>query len=221
MHAKRGTRLLIVADVRLYREGLAQLLAREDDVCVVAIAANHADALTQLQSRPADVVLVDMAMAESLNTVAAIAARAPDVKVVALAVPDVGRDVIACAEAGAAAYVPRDGSLRDLLDAVRGIARGEVRCSPRIAGSLIQRLAALAAERPGARATALLTARELQIVRLISEGSSNKDIAMTLGIGLPTVKNHVHHVLEKLGVRRRAEVTASYREAPGHLLPSA
>lgn len=210
------TRLLIVTDVRLYREGLAQILSRKESLRVVGTAGTMSDALDRLRSDPADVVLVDMAMPEGLDTVRMIAARAPDVKVVGLAVPEVGRDVIACAEAGAAAYVPRDGSLRDLIDAIRGAAQGEARSTPRVVGSLLQRLAALAAERSGGRAGAPLTARERQILRLIGEGCTNKEIAAALSIGVPTVKNHVHNILEKLRVRRRADAAAFYRRAPDH-----
>src|SRR4051812_49062197 len=118
-------RLFIVADVRLYREGLAELLGRDGAFRLCATAASRAEALEKLPEYPADVVLVDMVMPEALETLCAILARAPDVKVVALAIGEVGTDVIACAEAGAVAYVSRDGSFKDLVAAIHGAARGE------------------------------------------------------------------------------------------------
>jgi DNA-binding NarL/FixJ family response regulator len=212
------TRLLVVTDVRLFREGLAQVLDAEEGLRITGTAASRLEALGQLEAAVADIVLVDMAMAESVDTVCAIVARAPDVKVIALAVPEVDQHIIACAEAGAVAYVPRDGSLRDLIDAIHGVVRGEAQSSPRIVGSLLRRLAALAAERSGGRAGVPLTARELQIVRLLGEGATNKDLANALNIGLATVKNHVHHILAKLHVKRRGEAAASYRRSSGQRL---
>jgi DNA-binding NarL/FixJ family response regulator len=203
-----ATRLLIIAEVRLYREGLAQILGREQGVQVVSTAASRQDALSVIDRSEADIALVDMAMKESVETICAIVARAPDVKVIALAVPETDQAVIACAEAGAVAYVPREGSVRDLVVAVRGVARGEAQSSPHIVGSLLRRLAVLATERSGGRGGAPLTPRELQIVRLIERGYSNKDIAVALRIAVATVKNHVHHILEKTQVRRRVDAVA-------------
>jgi DNA-binding NarL/FixJ family response regulator len=109
--------------------------------------------------------------------------------------------------------VAREGSVHDLVDAVERAARGELQCSPQVAGTLIRRLAWRAA----AGATLIpspLTARESEIVRLIDEGLSNKEIAVRLGIEVATVKNHVHNLLEKLRVRRRSEAAARLRVLP-------
>jgi DNA-binding NarL/FixJ family response regulator len=96
--------------------------------------------------------------------------------------------------------------------AIKAAARGEVHCSPKIAGSLFRRIAALSTERSGRAAAGALTAREAQILKLVQEGMSNKMISRTLGIELPTVKNHVHSILVKLGVHRRAEaISLMYR----------
>ena len=104
---------------------------------------------------------------------------------------------------GIAGYVTRDASLADMLLAVEATARGEVHCSPKIAGSLFRRIAAL--PRNGPPPPTSLTARESQILRLLQQGMSNKMISRSLGIELPTVKNHVHSILAKLGIHRRTE----------------
>jgi DNA-binding NarL/FixJ family response regulator len=107
-------------------------------------------------------------------------------------------------------YVPRDASADELVRTVRSVARGELPCSPRIAAMLFRELATMDAAVP-APALASLTYREREVVALVDRGLSNKEIAAELGIELPTVKNHVHRVLEKLDVRGRSAAAARMR----------
>jgi len=206
----RMVRLLIVSDIRLYREGLARVLAANGRLVVVDAVASVEEALALLVHRRADVVLLDAASHEALQGACAIRESFPDATVVAMGVTNAEGDVIACAEAGVAGYVLRDGSVEDLVVAVESAARGELRCSPRMAGALLRRLAGLAGERP-APDDARLTRRELEIARMIDAGLANKEIATQLHIEVATVKNHVHHLIEKLGVRRRGEAAAKLR----------
>jgi two-component system, NarL family, nitrate/nitrite response regulator NarL len=202
------TRVLILAEVGVYRDGLARLLARDRRFEVVGVAAGVREALAVLDEVGPDVVLLDMPAGAS--AVRALVAAAPQVKVVVLAVPEVERDVLVFAEAGAAGYVAREGSIEDLVAAVESVSRGEVLCSPEIAATLLRRVGALARERAEPIA-GRLTARQLEVLRLIEEGRSNKEIARALSIELPTVKNHVHSILEKLNVHRRTEAAARAR----------
>jgi two-component system, NarL family, nitrate/nitrite response regulator NarL len=203
------TRIFIVADIRLYREGLARCLGENYDV--VGAASDGRDAVQGVSELRPELVLLDMAMLESAGTVRAIGELAPEVRVVALAVPETEGHVLACAEAGISGYVPREASLGDLVATIDSIASGEVVCSPRIVAGLFRRVARLAAERPPDSPHTLLTNREAQIVALIDEGLSNKEIARRLFIEVATVKNHVHNILEKLQVHRRAEAAATVR----------
>ncbi|HEX6228839.1 MAG TPA: response regulator transcription factor [Solirubrobacterales bacterium] len=124
--------------------------------------------------------------------------------------------VIRCAEAGVAGYVPHDATLEQLIEVLDAALRDEVVCSPRLAGTLLRRVGALAREiGPAGGSDVRLTARETQIVALIDEGLSNKEIAARLQIGTPTVKNHVHHILEKVGASRRGEAAARVRALRG------
>jgi DNA-binding NarL/FixJ family response regulator len=202
----RAIRVLIVADTRLYREALSEMLRRRDGFAVAGATASSREALSDLQRFAPDVVVIDMATPESLAAVRELHRSAPGVCVVALGVTELEDDVLRCAEAGAAGYVTREASLEDLLAAIKDAARGELQCSPRIAGRLLRRLAALAADRPWTPSVARLTAREWDIVRLIEANLSNKQIADRLGIEVATVKNHVHNLLEKLNVHRRTDV---------------
>jgi two-component system nitrate/nitrite response regulator NarL len=210
------TRVLILTEVGVYRDGLARLLTRDRRFEVVGVAAGVKEALAALEEVGPDIVLLDMPAPAGANAVRALLAAAPQVKVVALAVPEVERDVLAFAEAGAAGYVAREGSMEDLVAVVESVSRGEVLCSPGIAATLLRRVGALARERANEPIDGRLTARELDVLRLIEEGRSNKEIARALSIALPTVKNHVHSILEKLNVHRRTEAAARARR---HGLP--
>jgi two-component system nitrate/nitrite response regulator NarL len=198
-------RILIVAGIRLYREGLAQLLSHREELNVIGTRSEGRDALASLTEIATDVVLLDMATPDSRTTAREIRLMTPTIPLVAIGIEDSDVDVLNCAELGAAAYVTREGSLDELIAAVHGAAKGELICSPRRAGTLIRRLATLAGERELELPRAKLTRREREIAALIQQGLSNKEIAIRLSIEVATVKNHVHNVLEKLKIHRRAE----------------
>ena len=208
-------RVAIVADIRLYREGLARVLERQPNISVVATAATGDGSLAPLAQLAPDLVLIDMAMADSLAAIQRVTVTAPGAKVVSLSVRDGqdDRDVLASAEAGAIAYVPREASLEDLVAVIECAVRGEAVCSPRVAGALLRRIAALATDGRSDRVPAHLTNREREIMGLIDEGLSNKEIAKRLRIEVATVKNHVHNILEKLQVHRRGEAAARVRDS--------
>ena len=162
-----------------------------------------------------DIVLLDAAMREGLDTAADIVSSAPHVKVVAIALDETPHAVLEWAEVGALGYVPRDASLADLIATIERTARGELQCSAQVAAGMIRRvwaLAKVAGDRLAGVGTAQLTPREREIMRLIDQGMSNKDIARHLGIGVATAKSHVHHILEKLQVRGRSQAAARLRQ---------
>ena len=200
------TSVLIVVDVRLYREGLAASLGVSPQLAVVGTCATRGEALERVQQIHPDVVLLDVAMRESLDLIRALRTDAPRCKVLAFAVEETAADIIECAEAGAAGYVTADASIDDLVTAIDRIARAELVCSPQIAAQLFGRISERG-ERP-AFETAALTVRERQVLTCIRQGKSNTDIGQKLNIADPTVKTHVHHLLEKLDVTSRAQAAA-------------
>jgi two-component system, NarL family, nitrate/nitrite response regulator NarL len=204
-------RVFIVAEVNLYREGLADALGRRDGISVVGTAASTPDALAEMVQLRPDIVLLEVGPSGP-EALALAAAALPGIKIVALAIRELEQDVIACVEAGACAYVTRDASIDHLVRMLECVARGEAICPPHIVGSVLRRLTALAATRPTGRRHHGLTHRELEVVVLIDGGLSNKQIASRLHVELSTVKNHVHHILEKLEVRRRVDAPARLRE---------
>lgn len=208
-------RVLLIVRVRLYREGLERALAGADDVVVVGSAADLSEGIALVRATRPEAAILDVVEPGTRRAIRRLAAAVPTVPIVALAVDDNATEALALVEAGAGGYVSRDASLSDLIGTVVSTARGEMRCNPRMAAALARRLQVLAADAEPPPPTASLTAREREILALIDDGLANKEIARRLHIELPTVKNHVHHILEKLGVRRRADAAACVRARAG------
>jgi two-component system, NarL family, nitrate/nitrite response regulator NarL len=205
-------RVLVASHIRLYREGLERVLRESPEFALIGTACSAAEAVEQTHRLGADVALLDMAMNGAFSVAKEVARGGGHSKIVALGMPEDETQVLSCAQIGIAGYVTRDGSVEDVVAAIKAAARGEVHCSPKIAGSLFRRIAALSTGRTARPAPGALTAREAQILKLVQEGMSNKMISRTLGIELPTVKNHVHSILVKLGIHRRAEaISLLYR----------
>jgi two-component system, NarL family, nitrate/nitrite response regulator NarL len=206
-------RVFVVCGVRLYREGLAESLRRRG-LEVVGLApdpARVAGAITELEKAP-NVVLLELAEARAVEAATEMLEHHPELTVLAIAVPDQERAVIACAEAGVAGFLTIESPIDDLVTALRSVARGDLIVSPSMAAALLRRVNTLARHLTRVQpADAPLTAREREVVALIDEGLSNKQIAEQLGIEASTVKNHVHNILEKLGVNRRSEAAARVR----------
>ena len=206
-------RVLVSAHVRLYREALAELLGREDDFAVVGAVGGGSDTLAAVRTLEPDVVVVDLDHGAGAEPIRELAG-APDTKLIGLIASDEDEDVIAYAEAGLAGFVNPDDSATDLAETIRAAARDEFECSPRTAGTLLRHVAELASGRGnGGAQQAPLTGREQEVILLLDEGLSNKQIADRLHIELATVKHHVHHILEKLEAKRRSEAVARARHA--------
>ena len=203
--------IALLGDVRLNREGLAALLSRDGRVQVAA-ATPTAHGIPPAGSA-VDVIVVDTGADAESQAVRDVVDNAP-VPVVALGAPDDEQDVIAFAELGVVGFVEREAELDELVASVECAARGEASFPPRIATTLLRRISSLAMRRASPEPTSL-TARERQIVQLIAEGLSNKEIGTRLFIEVATVKNHVHNILEKLQVKRRDDAVARLRLVEG------
>ena len=204
--------ILIVSDICLYREGLERVLSEDQRLTVIGTAASSDEAISKVTALKPDIVLLDTTMKDHCAIIRQLVATAPDTRIVALTVPEDPTEVLACAEAGISGYVTRGGSLEELVQSVAAAAAGELQCSPSVAGRLLQRLRALAAEHSETVPLPLiLTTRELRILELVEKGLPNKEIAHALNIEVGTVKNHVHHILQKLHVHHRGEAAALKR----------
>ncbi|HEY9519482.1 MAG TPA: response regulator transcription factor [Gemmatimonadales bacterium] len=204
--------VLIIGDVRLYCDGLAHLIRRDGRMDVVGPAYDAETGIATLRATNAAAVLIDLAIPGAMNLIRACTEVPHRPPIVALSVPESEFDIILCAEAGVSGYVARDADLDQLVETILTTLGNGVRCPPRVAMALLRRVATLAPDRSRAPG---LTRREREVLGLIDSGLSNKEIARRLGIELSTAKNHVHHILEKLGVGRRIEALMRHRGPSG------
>ena len=202
-------RALIVSPTRLLCEGLSHRLSGHRTIFVVAAVTNGTDACNLARQIHPNVVLLDASTREFLYLVP-VFRELGVLHVVAFAVGEQEADAIMCAQAGVSAFVDRGASLDELVDAVTACGRGEMSISPRLAALLFRKVGQLSNDLSGST-DATLTSREAEILSLLQQGLSNKEIAGRLGIRVPTVKNHVHRLLEKLGVHRRTQAAALVR----------
>ncbi len=208
-------RVLIVSESQLHREGLALRLSVEPVIAAVGSADSIDGAVAIARDGQVDIVLIDAAPTrENRRDLVSAVGAAPDVRFVTLASARSDDEVVGWADAGASGIVDRMGSPEELTVVLEAVMRGELLCSPRIAGALLRHVRALGhvrtlgRERGPVDADARLTQRESDVLSLISRGMTNKQIARHLQLQLPTVKNHVHNIFEKLGVHSRAEAVA-------------
>ena len=208
-------RVLLVDDQALFREALGTLLAVREEIEVVGEAADGHQALRQAAALTPDVVLMDLRM-PVLDGIAAtrrLRADQPDVRVLALTTFDDDDEVFAALRAGAVGYLLKDVSSERLVEAVLAAARGDSVLQPSVAAKVVARLAQLedSAAPPAQPLVVPLTDRELEVVRLLAQGRSNREIAGALFLAEGTVKNHVTNVLAKLEARDRTQAALRAR----------
>jgi two-component system nitrate/nitrite response regulator NarL len=196
-------RVVVVAHARVHREAFEEAIGRRRWVKVVHALAPH-DLLGGYSPVNVDVVIVDVAEVGGLESLADVVTAVGGLPVIAVGVPPRESAVVACAEAGAVGLVPEDGSFNEVLRTAADIASSTAPHATRVAEILLRRLRSTAQELSGPRAHGL-TRREREVLGLIAEDLSNKEIATTLHLSVPTVKNHVRSILKKLAMRRRAE----------------
>ena len=196
-------RLLIVDDHPVVRDGLKGMFAVEVGIEVVGEAANGPEAVARTLAHDPDVVLLDLRMpgGDGVSAIRALAERGARARVLVLTTYDDDRDVLAAIDAGATGYLLKDAPRDELFRAVRAAARGETVLSPSVATQLVGRV-----RNPHWNP---LTPRELEILRLVADGASNRQAARQLFISEATVKTHLLHTYEKLGVNDRAAAVAA------------
>jgi len=195
-------RLLIVDDHPVVRGGLRGIFAGDPSFEVVGEAANGAEAITRASALNADVVLMDLRMPEmsGVEAIRRLRESAPSVRVLVLTTYDTDDDVLPAIEAGATGYLLKDAPREELIRAVHAAFQGDAVLSPSVARRLVGQV-----RQPTQDA---LSQRELDVLRLIAAGEGNREAAAKLFISESTVKTHLLHIYEKLGVRDRAAAVA-------------
>ena len=200
-------RVLLADDHKMMRDGLRALLERQPAMEIVGEASTGYEVLTQAERLQPDVVVMDVTMPE-LNGVEAtrrlVAAR-PGIKVVALSVHTDRRYMMAMFEAGAMAYVPKNVAFEELAQAIHAVMQGQRYLSPAVTGAVIEGY--LRKSTPAAAPGTSLSPREREVLQLLAEGNSSKDIASRLSLSVATVETHRRQIAAKLDIHSVAELT--------------
>ena len=199
-------RVLVYSPVRLFGEGIGVFLKQNEHIEAVLVEYNAVGLDTRVAEFRADLALFDVTTFDVMPVARIVKAQCPNITTVAVAVAEVAEKVIACADAGFAAYIPRSASAPEMMAIMDLAALGETVCDRRIARSLFEELAR---RRPTAAQPLhdiKLTAREMEIANMMWHGLSNKEIAKELQLSVATIKNYVHSILEKLQLKRRSQV---------------
>jgi two-component system NarL family response regulator len=202
-------RVLIADDQALFRRGLFVVLAGEERIKVVAEADNGEDAVARAEQLAPDVVLMDVRMPRLSGIEAARQVRdlVPTTKILMLTVSDEEDDLYEAIKAGANGYLLKEISVEEVAEAIRAVVQGQSLISPSMASKLLNEFNALArrAAQQEQVSAPVLTARELEVLKLVARGLSNREVAEGLFISENTVKNHVRNILEKLHLHSRME----------------
>jgi two-component system, NarL family, nitrate/nitrite response regulator NarL len=200
--------IVIAVAVRLYREGLASMLNAQKDLRIKAIAGTPLEAQAAVRKLQPDFVIVDTSLEDVHGLMRELRAESSTTRIIAFAVKEDITTILGFAQAGADGFVTANCSVADLVEAIQRTAAGELLCSPRIAAQLLRRAAHQAIHATDRTGGPVLTSRERQVFSLLKQGQSNKEIGAALNIAEATVKNHVHHLLEKLQVASRGQAAA-------------
>lgn len=201
-------KILLVDDHILFREGLASLLSTQVDMQIVGGASNVAESIEQVRTLEPDLVLMDFGLPDGtgLEATEAILAERPETKIVFLTVHEDDKRLFAAIRSGAKGYLPKSVPVDKLLTYLRGVEQGDAAITPAMTGRILERLAQTEPRQaPSHSAVASLTEREKQVLNELAAGVSNREIATHLVISEQTVKNHVSHILAKLGLKSRYE----------------
>jgi DNA-binding NarL/FixJ family response regulator len=200
-------KVLVVDDQRLVREGIASLLSIQEGMSVVGTAVDGQEAVEKALALSPDVVLMDVRMPvlDGIEATFQIRRKLPGCQVLMLTTFDDEEYVVKSLQAGATGYLLKDIPAADLAQAIRLVRAGIYQLSPSVAGKLVGQLGAKS--RPAAPPAAEhdLTERELEVLRLVAAGATNREIAEALVVSEGTVKNHVSNILSRLGLRDRIQ----------------
>jgi DNA-binding NarL/FixJ family response regulator len=203
-----STRVLLVDDHEMFLAGLDALLNRQQGMEVVGKVKDGMEAVKVARARKPDVVVMDISMAgmNGIEATREITHRLPGVKVLCLSMHSERRFVAAALDAGASGYLVKDNSFEELVGAIRTVKRNQIYLCPTVAGTVVEAYRAQRMEEESS-VFSLLTRREREVLQLLAEGRSTKEIAARLGLSLKTVGTHRGHIMEKLSIHSVAGLT--------------
>jgi RNA polymerase sigma factor (sigma-70 family) len=206
-------KIFLLEDNRILRDGIKGLLNAQPDMKVVANSPGNHDSFLRARKTKPNLVLVDLGLRSEncLRLVKTLATELPEAKVIGMGLIPSQQDIIEFVEAGAAGFVLKDATIDEVLGTIRAVARGLRILPPLLTESLFSHVIEHAIHRGKGvlRDAVRMTKREREIIVLIAEGMSNKEIAQRLNLSTYTVKSHVHNILEKMALHSRLQIAVS------------
>jgi DNA-binding NarL/FixJ family response regulator len=203
--------ILVIEDNRLLREGIATILKKQPDMHVVATVGNGENILLMMGKIKPNIVLLDLGLRNqnSLQIVKLTKQHFPEIKIVVMDLIPLQADVFEFVQAGVSGFILKDASIVEFLKTIRSVYQGLQVLPPHLTGSLFSQIVehAINGSKPSAiEESVRMTKREKQVIELIADGSTNKEIAQKLHLSTYTVKSHVHNILEKLALNTRVQI---------------
>lgn len=203
--------VLVIEDNRLLREGITAMIDKEIDLKVAASFSDCAKALQWIDGSAPDLILLDLGLRNqnSLNFVKGLKKIYPDIKIVIMDLAPVQEDVLVFVQAGVSGFIVKDATIEDFIITIRNVIKGEKVLPHNLTDSLFSQIISYAVTESDASRvieSVIMTKRERQVIELVADGSSNKDIAQKLHLSPYTIKSHVHNILEKLTLHSRVQI---------------
>ncbi len=206
----RKIRLLLIEDNRLLHDGIISMLNSQSDIKIIPASGSDGNNILSIKRLKPDIILLDLGLRNrsSLNTVETVRKDFPGAKVIVMDLAPVQGDINLFVKAGASGFILKDATLEDFLSTIRAVAGGENVVPPNLSESLFSQIVenALKGGKIKLSDAVRMTKREREVIELIADGLSNKDIALKLRISTFTVKSHIHNIMEKLALHTRLEV---------------
>jgi DNA-binding NarL/FixJ family response regulator len=213
--------ILLVEDNRLLRDGIKALINAQPDLKIAATSEGNQDVLIKARTLNPQVILMDMGLRNEngVHVVATLTKILPQIKVIGMGLVPSQLDIVELVQAGAVGFILKDATIDNVLSTIRSVARGEKVLPPLLTGSLFSHVVEHALPRGGEKGeladAVRMTKREREIIVLIAEAMSNKEIANRLNLSTYTVKSHIHNILEKMALHSRLEIATHSYENKG------
>ena len=206
----KKTRLLLIEDNRLLRDGILAILKPQKDMVVIAASGDGENTYLNIQQLKPNVVLLDLGLRSqnSLSVVEIVKKDFPEAKIIVMDLAPAQADILQFVKAGADGFILKDASLKDFLNTIRLVAEGSAVLPPFLVDSLFNQIVENAVKNGNAKIKEAIqmTKREKEVMILLSEGMSNKEIAQNINVSTYTVKSHIHNIMEKLALHTRLEI---------------
>jgi DNA-binding NarL/FixJ family response regulator len=215
----KKNRILVIEDNRVLLEGITNMLNEQADMHVVSTIGIGNNVLLKAKQTKPDVILMDMGLKSFKETsvIESVRGQMPEVKVIGMGFVPTQSDIVEFVEAGASGFILKSATAKEFIGTVRSVAQGEKILPPSLTGSLFSLVIELALKKGKGKmpSTVRMTKREREIIVLIADGLSNKEIAQQLNVATHTVKSHVHNIMEKLALHTRLQIAKfSHDENP-------